>query len=454
MRLTVVAHATLLLEHGETTVLVDPWLAGTCYERAWALVPEPEDWISRLPRPTAIVLSHEHPDHLHWPTLDALAHRFGHDVPILLPRTAVERAGPALAARGFTAAEAIALGRPRVLGSEVSVVAHAVRADDAVLVFRAGPHTVVNANDCQLEGRTLGWLARRASSPDVYLGQFSIADGYPACLDGLTPDESEEARWMPWRRFWGQGVALGARHLIPFASFARFAHADNHAANRLALGLDDVARAAGGDDRLAVLYPGDAWTPDGILAEPNNRLRYERALAAVRAGQASLAEREPVPEPSVLEAAAARRFGDMLRVVPSPVRRRMGRLGFHLDDAGLGLVVDWPAGRIEWSPGTPPEPFLRLGAGHFARVCEHRWGWADLHIGARFSAHGWRDSTAIATFLPVSVLYGLGYLDLLPGGWLRPRVLGSLWARRAELLDVLTRGRTWNAQRAEGFPRL
>jgi hypothetical protein len=454
MKLTLIAHAAVLLEHGDTTVLVDPWLAGTCYAGAWALMPEPEDWIGRLSRPTAIVVSHEHPDHLHWPTLEALAARFGWDLPIVLPYTAVERAGPALAARGFSCVMALPLGRWRSLGPQVSVMAQSVRADDAVLIFRVGPYTVVDANDCQLEGRVLAWVARQAPSPDVYLGQFSIADGYPACLDGLSPEESEAARWGPWQRFWRQGTALGARHLIPAASFARFSHADNQGVNRLALGLDDIARAAAGDGRLAVLYPGDTWTPDGVLADSCHRLRYERALEDVRAGRAPLSAREPVPERSELEAAAGERFADMLRAIPSPVRRRMGRLGFHLDDAGLGLLVDWPAGRVEWFSGVPPAPFLRLGAGYFAWVCRHRWGWADLHISARFTVHGWRDSPAVSTFLPVSILYGLGYLDLWRGGWLRPRILRALWARRAELLDVLARVRSGDPERAGGFPRL
>jgi L-ascorbate metabolism protein UlaG (beta-lactamase superfamily) len=455
MKLTLLAHAALWIEHGSTAVLVDPWLQGTCYQSAWAHLLAPEDLVARLSRPRWVLYSHEHPDHLHVPTLQALVARFGHDLPILVPRTPLPRVARALAAMGLTGVREIPLGGTVALGDGLEVDVQGVRADDAVLVFRAGGRSIVNANDCRLEGRVLEWVARRAGQPDVYLGQFSAADGYPARLDGLEPGVAAAARWDAWHTFHRQARALGARRAIPTASFVRFAHEDNAPLNDFALGLDEVRAAAAADPAVAILHPGDGWSADGgIEQSPEHRARYEAALAAVRAGHAPRARREPVPPRGALEAAAGERFDDMLRALPGWLRRRMDVLGFHLDDDGRSLVVDWPRGRVRWIDGAPAVAHYRLGAGLFAQLCTDPWGWSDLHIGGRFTAHRWRDSGALSAFLPVSVLYALGYLSRPRRALLAPRALAGAWARRGEIRDLVGRVRTGGGGDRSSFPRL
>jgi hypothetical protein len=164
------------------------------------------------------------------------------------------------------------------------------------------------------------------------------------------------------------------------------------------------------------------------------------------AGRASLTRREPVPPRADIEAAAQRFFGRAFDRLPARWRRALGRLGFHLDDAGRGLTVEWPERRLTWCEGAPPAPFYRLGAGLFVSACRSPWGWSNVHIGCRFSMHGWRDNRAVQAFLPLSILYGLGYFDRPLLTHLRPRVLGVAWRRRAELSDLAGRllsGQLW-----------
>ena len=125
----------------------------------------------------------------------------------------------------------------------------------------------------------------------------------------------------------------------------------------------------------------------------------------------------------------------------------MDPVGFHIPEVNLAVVVDWRAGRWTWLEREPDVPHYRVAASHFLRVCQTDWGWSTLHIGCRFTVRNWRGSDAIAMFMPVSSLYALRYFHQSWRHYLKPRVLGALWARRLELTDIAVRtlrGAAWS----------
>ena len=453
MQFTFLCQSSLWIEHRGVSVLVDPWLEGTAYEGGWALLPEPPAAVESLARPHWIAYTHEHPDHFHVPTLKKIAARFGSDIKILVPQLANDRLSRGLAGLGFKNVVEAPLGRAFMLGDDFSVTVQAVRADDSLQVFRGGGITLVNANDCRLEGRLLEKAVADARGADFYFGQYSLADGYPYTFEGVPEEDAREASRRPLERFIRQSAAFAPRNKVPIASFVRFASADNAALNRWSTSLDEVRAALSGDPALLVLHPGDGWSQEhGVRRDPANEARYRDALAAVRGGTAPLTPREPVPERSLLEAAAADRFAEMFRKIPFLLRRRIGVLGFHLDDASLHLLVDWKKKTLTWSEGRPSAPHFRLGAGYFLKVCRSPWGWSNLHIGCRFTVHEWKGAepigraAAIEAFLPASILYGMGYFDAGVTGFLRPRALRAFWRRRGEITDLamrVLRNRLW-----------
>lgn len=445
MELRLLSHAALWIDSGDTRLLFDPWLQGTCYDGAWALVPDQPGLIAGLDRPDVVAFSHAHPDHFHLPSLLALRDRFGPGLPLVVPQQAVDIMAGVLRRLGFTDVREVALDRTHQLGPSLSVSFHACRADDSAQIIRAGGRVIVNANDCRLEGWVLAHMRRLAPSPDFYIGQFSFADGYPFCFDDLGPDELAAAVRAPLDQFRQQAAAFAPRWAIPAASFVRFATHDNHALNRLALTLDDVARDGG--PAVTVLYPGDGWSDArGFLHEPAHRAAYDDACRAARA-PASVWPDDQVPPADAVKAAANARLHDMCAVLPGWLRRRIGVIGFHMPDLDLAVVVHWAAGQWTWQQGEPDVPHYRLSAWHFRRVCEADWGWTTMHIGARFRARRWRQSHALSMFMPVSSLYAMRYFHQPWRHYLTPRVLQVLWARRFEIGDLAwrtARGAAWS----------
>lgn len=438
MKFELLSHSSLRLEHAGTSVLVDPWLLGPSYHGAWALLPEPHDLLARLPRPDWILFSHGHPDHFHQQTLAALLQRFGNRLTALVPRHALPHLRRAALAAGFADVREVPLGRDVELGRDFSLRLYAMRADDSLHVFRAGGTTLVNANDCTPGASLCAAVARAAPNPDFYFGQFSAGDAYPFALDGLGADELREAAAVPARRMIDWAIALRARCAVPIGGFVRFAHRENDWMNAWCTRLDDV----GGDARIAVerLWPGDGWSDaDGFQRHPSHREIYRDAFAAASKSALPLSPRRESPSRAHIESAAMRSFGSMFEVTPRFLRRRIGRLGFHLEDLDASLVADFDAARLEWRQGPPDGPHFRLGAAHFTETCLAPGGWSEFHVAARFRVQRWRESHAVELFLPLSILCDLGYPGARWRDLLAPRALTAWWSRRWEAVDVLRR---------------
>ena len=71
MKLSILGHASLMLEDHNLRLITDPWLLGSCYWRSWWNDPYIEYNLDEI-RLTHIYISHLHWDHYHLPTLRKL----------------------------------------------------------------------------------------------------------------------------------------------------------------------------------------------------------------------------------------------------------------------------------------------------------------------------------------------------------------------------------------------
>ncbi len=68
MKISYIAHASLLLETPDSVVVTDPWYFGPAYKDQWHVFPKPVD-TSFTSKVTHVILSQGHEDHFHPPTL-------------------------------------------------------------------------------------------------------------------------------------------------------------------------------------------------------------------------------------------------------------------------------------------------------------------------------------------------------------------------------------------------
>lgn len=81
LEIQVLSHACIQLRHNNSDILFDPWLVGKAYYGSWQLFPDAQVDITRL-NPSAIVVTHPHPDHFHLETLE----KFERNIPIFFPK--------------------------------------------------------------------------------------------------------------------------------------------------------------------------------------------------------------------------------------------------------------------------------------------------------------------------------------------------------------------------------
>ena len=69
MKFTVIGHSCLRIETSGPTILVDPWLFGSCYWRSWWHYPTVAEPAPEVFEPDYVYLTHHHFDHFHFPSM-------------------------------------------------------------------------------------------------------------------------------------------------------------------------------------------------------------------------------------------------------------------------------------------------------------------------------------------------------------------------------------------------
>ncbi len=432
MKITLVSHASLLVESRGVRILSDPWYQGRIYGDAWELSPPPAS-LPDLAGLDAIYLSHAHPDHFHVPTLKSLLPATGADVAVLVPKLIFPVMRDALRAIGFRNVKEIAPGGSLALAG-VRVSCQQFRFNDSLLVIQAD-ETLVNLNDCPVRGRTLQALAERFPQVDYVFAQFSVAQALPYAYEPARPDGDETDLV---ERFDGYARALRPRHMVPFASFVRFCHADNLFMNAHATTLERLS--ARSTSPLTVLYPGDSIEAGRVTRAPSSRERYEQALT----DEGAVA---PAPvEWSGLERQLAGFLAGLRSLIPTVLRKRIPPALFVFADAPGGVRLDLAALRFErveeaaFATSTDVPLAYRLAMSTLAEAVSSPWGWSNLQIGAKFRARvepGCEGRESLFWMLPMLGLEG--YLRFTSPWFLRPRTLGVAWGRRRELLEYAAR---------------
>jgi len=101
MKVTLLSHASVLVEDGGVVLCADPWFFGEAFNESWSLVCEPAAISTNLQGVTHIWMSHEHPDHLHFPTLKAIPNEQKAQITLLYQEHFSSRMCRALSNLGF-----------------------------------------------------------------------------------------------------------------------------------------------------------------------------------------------------------------------------------------------------------------------------------------------------------------------------------------------------------------
>ncbi len=275
------AHACLEISYEGFTLLTDPWLDGPAFLGAWVPSPAPDTNGADL-RPDAILITHEHSDHFHEPTL----RHFDRRTPVLVPDFPNERLPRRLAALGFRDVRRIRFGEPARLRKNWTLTAFEPASywNDAFVLVDVDGFRVFDINDAGVNAR----IAKMAGPVDVLAVQFSAgASGYPWTWAHLSDEEKVEISRKACEgklQLIREAAALyGAPAVLPFASHFALWHPSHQVFASLMKRntLQDVKDTLAGTDVDVIdLLPGDTWdVGKGVIRRGSAGVRQSSGAA-------------------------------------------------------------------------------------------------------------------------------------------------------------------------------
>lgn len=417
-------HASVLLCSGELRLLSDPWFSGTAFSGGWGLCYDNPDALRAAATATHLWISHWHSDHLHEPTLRALA-RERPDMIVLVNESANFSVAERMRALGFRELIALHERKPLRIAPDVEVTRYPTAGIDNMLHVKAHGWSILNYNDCNLRPAVLAALAKKLGPLDLLLTNYNHAGK----LFELRPAAEEKlALWESLCRVTQQ---LAASFVVPFASSHYYRSAYSQPQNASLLTFDDLAQHAAEDPSMVIVRVGDRATWEHPLAAPQ-LARREPALP--RQHESVQEYGESVPWEQVLSVARAR-LASLQRGFPG-VGFVVPPLRLAVTDHGRELQLDLRHGLQEFS-----------GTVHIAAHSKAILDWLgrpfgdDTFIaGAHFAVCS-EDLATIKQWVALCLLHAsrLSVPDLMRYT-LSDEGRRFLWCRREEIFATLAAG--------------
>jgi UDP-MurNAc hydroxylase len=410
MKVTALGHAGLKVEAAQATLLIDPWFSPEgAFQASWFQFPDNSHLLGpELFHPTAIVISHEHLDHVDpW-----FLARVPAGVPVVVPRypspvlrRKIESGGPRTvievpAWEPYEVAEGVTV----FFVSETSPMNH-----HSAIVVTAEGRTLLDLNDAELSPLELRAVRERAGGViDVFSFQGAGVSWYPICyrFDQERKKEKAHQKRLAKLSYAARSIGfLAPVTALPFAGPPCFLDAEIfHHNEQMEEGgiFPDQEQVATwlrgrGLDSAVVLLPGDGWDVEAGAKDSDptwhgfsfeDRWSYLETYAARRRPQVeAMLARFPHPEDGLWE-----QFEDyfqrLLGMSPYFNTKIGMRVGFEVTGPGGGR---WSVDFREGSEAVRPE----LGECGYVFTMASRWlppilreevPWEDFLLGLRFEA--------------------------------------------------------------------
>jgi UDP-MurNAc hydroxylase len=419
MKLRFVSHASFSVESGGVKLICDPWLFGKAFNRGWALL-----------SPAASVnweeidylwISHQHPDHLHFPTLKSIPSDQRHRITVLYQKHASERIPKVLRGLGFSKVQELKLNKWVSLRGGIEVLCGSVGSMDSWIAIRAERMTILNLNDCVMEPRHLGYVSKLVGRVNLLLTQFSFANWIGNHSDELGEVEAK----LQDLRF--RVTFLKPDVTIPFASFIYFCNEENKWMNEFAVTPRQVINEA--LPGINFMYPGDEWD-SGI-----QRFRSDEAVERYMDDIARPKAIDATPD-IVSVQTIARTIDRTLRLLRSRFGRflinRIKPFSIYLHDLDMVMQVN-PAGscKVQQADKNTRQSARYVMCSQLACFAfAYSWGWAAMDVSGMYFDRRFKETNALAFYLNLLSTECLDFAGLRP----TMRTLTFLWAKRRELL--------------------
>ena len=348
--ITFLSHASIVIESKESTLLIDPWLIGSCYWRSWWNYPPVKRNSVENLKVDAIYITHVHWDHWHGPSLKKL---FPKDTLIITHDEPNKRSISDLKDIGFKNIKLLRHGETFELGDIIiTPYQFGLFLNDSALVVETPEMKLLNANDCKIAGAALRSIIKGHGPFDFALRSHSSANDR-VCYRLDSGDYSFDDKDHYSRSFALFMDAVKPKYAVPFASNHCHLHKDVYSMNNL---VNDPFKLEGyltenkllQNLELKIMLTGDSWSSErGFDINPENRKYFEnkekyiadyRAEVSDKLNSYYALENRIKPNSRIIEM-----FKKQISSIPGIFRSRLGDFSYKMvlfnDDGEHHYVV-------------------------------------------------------------------------------------------------------------------
>jgi hypothetical protein len=414
-------HGAVVLRGGGVGLLCDPWFSGTCFDGGWGLAYDNPDALDAAAACSHLWISHFHGDHLHPPTLAALAARNPGMTALANASYNFDTGGPLRRAE-FRKVQVLPERRALRIAPEVELYRQPATGIDNMLLVRMGTFSILNYNDCNLPAAALRRLLRELGPIDVLLCNFNHAGKLV-----VASHDARAVREQQRRNFETLVSLVSPKYVIPFASMHRYRAEASLEQNESLLSAEEVASSV---PSALPLYFGDIATfgPGGVEVRRREPTLRPMELVPLQYG----------PSRSWEElAAAAKRRRRRLRSEFGVLTSLLPPLVVEVEDLGKRLRLDWSRGASECLES----PHIACHSEPLLHWLDHPYGAVDFQVGGHYRICA-ADTLALRRTL---LACGLSENHLTPRHFLRMLFARAgwrfFWNRREEIFALVLGGR-------------
>ena len=257
MEIDYLNHASIIIRDGETSLLIDPWLWGTCFEDGWGLRYDNPDAINKTKACTHLWVSHFHQDHFHRPTLKKIL-ELNPGIIFIGNRSYNFQLDDAAKQIGFKNVISLHERKPLQVSGDLIITRYPTTGIDNMLLIKTKNEIILNYNDCNLPLSSQRILKKKIGTIDILLTNFNHAGKlflypYPG------PDVIKEKLI---KSFSDNYKIFDPRYILPFASYHYYRAPESFIQNDAMLTSNDLVSS---DKRVINWKPGDKLiVKDGI----------------------------------------------------------------------------------------------------------------------------------------------------------------------------------------------
>ena len=249
MEIEYLNHASVIVRDGSVSLLIDPWLWGTCFEEGWGLRFNNPDALNKTKECTHIWVSHFHQDHFHRPTLSKIL-ELNPRIQFIGNRSYNFQLDDAARQIGFQNVTSLFERKPIDLADQFTITRFPTTGIDNMLLIRTSREVILNYNDCNIPLFTQKKLKKKIGHVDYLLTNFNHAGKlfiYPF-------PEPEVIKEKLVKSFSNNYTIFDPDYILPFASYHYYRAPESFRQNESMLDARDLLKQ---NPRIINWHPGD-----------------------------------------------------------------------------------------------------------------------------------------------------------------------------------------------------